>query len=242
MGIETNSKIHSHDSRFAVPLYTVAEAARFLGVAPSTFGTWAKGYTRHPVGRSTVRSKAIVTAVPGTPGHATVPFVGLAEGMVVAAFREARISMQQIRKAVAILEREIGVGHALASRRLYTDGAAVLFDYAERRGDAELAGLTQVVSQQRVFPEVMQEYLRRIDYGADGWAARLASPATRGRLVVVDPEQSFGQPIFVHGAVRVEDVLDRWKAGETIAAVAADFGVPPADVEDYLRVALPVAA
>jgi len=183
-----------------------------------------------------------VTAVPGAPGHAIVPFVGLAEGMVVAAFREAGVSMQHIRRAVAILEREIGVGHALASKRLYTDGASVLFDYAERRGHAELAGLTQVVSQQRVFPEVMQEYLRRIDYAPDGWATRLASPATSGRLVIVDPARSFGQPIFVHGAVRVEDVLDRWKAGETIAAVAADFGVPADDVEDYLRVALPLAA
>lgn len=150
--------------------------------------------------------------------------------------------MQHIRSAVAILGEQIGVEHALASKRLYTDGAKVLFDYAEHRGDADLAGLTEVVSRQRVFPEVVLEYLRRIEYSADGWATRLASPATSGRLVVVDPNRSFGQPIFVHGAVRVEDVLDRWKAGETIAAVAADFGVPAADVEDYLRVALPLAA
>jgi uncharacterized protein (DUF433 family) len=233
---------HSQDTRFTVPLYTVAEAARFLGVAPSTFGTWAKGYTRRPSGRSEVSSDAIVTALPAPAGHAVVPFVGLAEGMVVAAFREAGVSMQHIRSAVAILGEQIGVDHALASKRLYTDGAKVLFDYADRRGDAELAGLTEVVSRQRVFPEVVLEYLRRIDYAADGWATRLASPATSGRLVVVDPQRSFGQPIFVNGAVRVEDVLDRWKAGETIAAVAADFGVPAADVEDYLRVALPLAA
>ncbi len=40
----------------------------------------------------------------------------------------------------------------------------------------------------------------------------------------------------------VEDVLDRWKAGDPLAEVAEDFGVPLEDVEDILRVALPVAA
>jgi transposase-like protein len=35
------------DIRFDVPLYTVAEAARALGVHPSTLSTWAKGYVRH---------------------------------------------------------------------------------------------------------------------------------------------------------------------------------------------------
>jgi hypothetical protein len=30
---------HNRDIRFEAPLYTVAEAARFLGVHPSTFAT-----------------------------------------------------------------------------------------------------------------------------------------------------------------------------------------------------------
>jgi uncharacterized protein (DUF433 family) len=37
-------------------------------------------------------------------------------------------------------------------------------------------------------------------------------------------------------------VLDRRRAGEPLAEVAEDFGVPPEDVEDILRVALPAAA
>lgn len=184
----------------------------------------------------------IVTSVDAAPNEASIPFVGLAEGMVVAAFRRAGVSMQHLRRAVAILEREIGLEHALASRRLYADGAQLLFDYAEHEGDAELAGLTVVVSQQKVFSAVVEEYLTRIEYGADGWAQSLVSPATPERTIVVDPARSFGQPIFAHGAVRVEDVLDRWRAGESIAYVARDFGVPAEDVEAYLRVAVPVAA
>jgi len=43
---ETNDEM-----RFSAPLYTVAEAARFLGVPTSTLSTWAKGYVRRPPGR-----------------------------------------------------------------------------------------------------------------------------------------------------------------------------------------------
>lgn len=150
--------------------------------------------------------------------------------------------MQHIRKAVSILDDEIGIDHALASQRVYTDGAVILFDYADSRHDDELAGLTEVVSRQRVFAPVVREYLKRIQYGKDGWAEQLIAPTTRDRIVVVDPRRAFGQPIFVHGAAPVESVVSRWKAGEPLTDVALDFGVPPADVEDYLRAAVPLAA
>jgi len=233
----TNAK--SQDRRFTVPLYTAAEAARFLGVPSSTFSTWAKGYIRRPSGRAEVAGVPILTSVPGERGFPTVPFVGLAEGIVLAAFRKAGVSLQHIRRAVTVLEREIGVDHALASRRLYTDGAVILFDYAESEHDDEL---TVVVTQQRVFSPIVEEYLQRIEHGRDGWAVRVASPVTARPIILVDPRRAFGQPIFVHGAAPVDSIVGRVKAGDPIAEVAEDFGVPEADVRDYLHAAVPLAA
>ncbi len=230
------------DKRFSEPLYTVAEASRFLGVPSTTVGTWARGYTRRPRGRSVVVGAPIITSTTAEHGRPTIPFIGLAEGMVIAAFRRAGVSMQHLRKAVDVVERQMGMEHALASNRLSTDGAVVLFDYAERAGDEELAGLTAVVSQQRVFSEVVRDYLTRIEFDSDEWAVRLVSPAMEERIVIVDPTRSFGQPIFLHGAARVEDVIDRFRAGDRLNDVADDFGVPVAHLEDYLRVALPAAA
>lgn len=235
-------KAQNGDLRFEAPLYTVAEAARFLGVPTSTLATWAKGYVRRPPGRAEVSGAPIVTSVEAPRNFPVIPFVGLAEGMVLAAFRRAGVSLQHIREGVAILEKEIGVEHALASRRLFSDGAVILFDYADVEDEGELAGLTEVVRRQRVFAPVVREYLKRIAYAPDGWATRLTSPATERPIVIADPARAFGQPIFIHGASRVEDVLDRWKAGDPLAEVAEDFGVPFEDVEDVLRVALPVAA
>ncbi|HEV2891597.1 MAG TPA: DUF433 domain-containing protein [Frankiaceae bacterium] len=226
------------DRRFDVPLYTVGEAAAHLGVPPATFSRWARGYRdERPTGRATV-SPPVVTAFDGR--GATVPFVGLAEGLVLAAFRRAGVPLQRIRPALTALQKELGVEHALASRRLYTDGAELLYDYADRSRDDDVRehvmDLVVVRSNQRVFTDVVRAYLRRVTYDRDGWAGRIALPAYRVADVVADPRRNFGQPYFVRGGVRVEDVLDRWFAGESMDDLAADYGVPLADIEDAVRV------
>jgi uncharacterized protein (DUF433 family) len=225
--------------RFEAPLYTFADAARFLGVPPSTFATWAKGYVRRPRRGREVTGAPIVTHVPAEPGYPSVPFVGLAEGMVVAAFRQAGVSLQHIRRAVDVLQREIDIGHALASRRLYTDGAVILFDYAASESDDEL---TVVVTQQRVFTAVVESYLQRIEHGPDGWAVRVASPVTPRPIILADPARVFGRPIFAHGAAPVDSVVSRVRAGDPISDVAEDFGVPERDLREYLDAAVALAA
>ena len=44
--------------RFSSPLYTVAEAARYLDVPASTLATWAKGYRRAGKGRHEAARRA----------------------------------------------------------------------------------------------------------------------------------------------------------------------------------------
>jgi uncharacterized protein (DUF433 family) len=175
-----------------------------------------------------VRGRALLTSV--GDARLTIPFVGLAEGMVLAAFRETGLPLQRIRPALERLEREMGVEHALASQHLYTDGAELLFDYAEARGDKQLRLLTVVRSGQRVFHDVIRDYLTRIEYDG-GWALRLALPITKEKLLVADPERAFGQPIFIHGGARLVDVIGRIEAGEDPEAVAEDYGVPLTDVQ-----------
>jgi len=229
-----------HDLRFDQPLYTVSEAAAYLRVPRTTFETWARGYTRRRNSGRTTKAPPIVTAIPAGRLQPEVPFIGLAEGMVLAAFRVSRVPMQRIRPAIAALEVELGMEHALASERLYTDGAEILYDFAMKGGEEQLGGLTVVRTRQRVFAPVIQDYLSRITYAKDGWAQRLRLPVSKS--VIVDPNRAFGQPIFEKGAVRVEDVLHRFEAGDSLRAVADEFGVPVEDVEEVVRVALATAA
>src|SRR6266511_1654069 len=228
------------DLRFDVPAYTVEEAATFLGVPRSTFSTWAHGYVRRPGGQREVRSAPLITAIPAAARLPRIPFVGLAEGMVAAAFRKAGVSMQHLRRSLLVLQQELGVEHALASGRLYTDGSSILYDYATRHGDEEI--LTVVLTGQRVFSDVIRDYLQRITYAQDDWAERIVLPITPRHVVEVDPNRAFGQPVFVRGGARMKDVLDRFRAGEPLASVAQDFDLESQDLEDAIRAALPPAA
>lgn len=228
------------DLRFDTPLYTVAEGARALDVPASTFATWVKGYVRRPPGRKRVVGAPIVTALEVRPGEPAIPFVGLAEGMVLAAVRRAGVPLQRVRPALEVLAKEIGVAHALASRALYTDGAELLFDYAQHAPGPEAAAASELVvvrSGQRVFHEVVADYLRRIDYAPDGYARLISLPAYDKARVIADPKRSFGQPIFAHGSARLSDVLERFWVGDDIETLSEEFGVPAVEIEDALRAA-----
>ncbi len=173
---------HDRDIRFDVPLYTLAEAARALGVPAPTFATWARGYVRRRDGRRPVQGAPIVTTV----------------------------------------------------------GAELLFDHAREIGDSEELVVPQLVvvrSGQRVFAEVVQDYLKRLTYGDDGYAARIRLPAYDRADVVVDPDHAFGQPVFHRGGARVSDVLERFWAGDDIDTLAAEYGAPAEEIEDVLRAA-----
>lgn len=141
-----------------------------------------------------------------------------------------------------MLRREIGIEHALASQRLFTDGAEVLFDYAEQRDEKDLLDLVVVRTGQHQFSNLVSDYLQRIAYGADGWASEVHLPSYTQARVVVNPEVAFGLPIVTGSGARVEDLVDRFLAGDTLGDIAADFDVPAAEVEDVIRVATRTAA
>ncbi len=232
--------------RFETPLYTAAEAARIVGVPATTLQSWAKGYVRRFDTRTVTGDPVISAFHPGRAGGPTIPFVGLAEALVLAAMRRSHVPMQRIRPALAALQGEIGVEHALASRRLYTDGAEVLYDFGERRRESSegqsALELVVVRNGQRVFVPVIESYLRRIEYGPDGYAALIHLPVYDHAEVVADPTRSFGAPIFEHGGARVDDVLHRFWAGDSLDELAAEFRVPADQLEDVVRVASKRAA
>jgi uncharacterized protein (DUF433 family) len=234
------------ERRFTAPLYTVTEASRYLRIPASTLSTWADGYEHHRTDRDIPRvvvGAPIITALPKTtPGRPRLPFVGLAEAYVLAAFRQAGVPMQRIRPSLDWLVDTVGP-HALASKALFTDGAEVLWDFGQRAGedsDGRVVARNLVVPRlgQYVFQDVVERYLKQIRFARDDYAEVIRLPQYERSNVVLDPRRGYGQPIFDDSGVKLTDALGPIRAGESFEAVALDYGV---DV-DQLRDAYSLSA
>ena len=225
------------DPRVSRGLFTVAEAAAWLDVPRTTFAAWVHGYRRETPGRQPVVGLPIVHSLPARRGERGIPFLGLAEGLVLSAFRRAGVPLQRIRPALERLDQEMGLRHALASDRLVTDGAEVLYDYGARLAPEGIRELVTVRDGQRVFAPIVSEHLRRIRYGDDHWAERVELPGYSLARVVVDPRLALGRPVLERSRVPVEDVVGRWIAGDSMAELVDGFGLVGPEVEDLIRAA-----
>jgi uncharacterized protein (DUF433 family) len=147
--------------------------------------------------------------------------------------------MQRIRPSVEWLLEHVGP-HALASERLNTDGAEVLWNFAQHagHGSAEEAAVKQLVvprSGQHVFQEVVRGYLKQVRFASDGFADQVRLPQFERANVVLDARRSFGQPIFADSGVKLADALGPLRAGESLRAVSKDYGVAEDQLRDALR-------
>ena len=149
--------------------------------------------------------------------------------------------MQRIRRALEVLAAQGELEHALASRKLYSDGTAVLYDYSRSHPEDPIKLLTVVSSGQRVFLEVIEEYLKRITFG-DEWATELVVPVTNRPLLRVRPGVAAGEPLFIHGGAPLEAVRSRYAAGEPIRSLAADYDVPADEIDEALNAVWPSTA
>lgn len=234
---ESIARLPADDPRVSRGLFTLAEAAGWLDVPRTTFRNWALGYQRRSAEGPAVGARPIVLTVPSRRGEPGIPFLGMAEGLVLNAFRRAGVPLQRIRPALERLDQEMGLEHALASDRLFTDGVEVLFDYGARLQPASIRELVTVRSGQRVFAPVVRDYLRRITYADDHWASQVELPGYQHARVVVSLDVARGRPVLQPTRVPVEDVVDRWIAGDSITDLASGFGLETREVEDVVRAA-----
>jgi uncharacterized protein (DUF433 family) len=206
------------DVRIDVPLYTLAEAARHLDLAPSTLRYW-------------VTTKHLVRHLePETRGGATLPFVALAEAQFIHGLRDAGLSLQAVYEGVEALKRRLGSDYLMRDR-LAHDGRDVLVDLGRDEGSE----WQRARDSQGGIAGVIDVGLGRITWADDGLPQRVTLAGYEGADVIVDPRFAFGQPMLEDRGVRVEDIAQLFLAGEPIQTVADEFDVEPARVEAIVR-------
>jgi uncharacterized protein (DUF433 family) len=166
-------------------------------------------------------------------------FVNMVEAHVLSAIRyQHGIALSTVRRAVHHLTQAFGSQHPLAEEQFQTDGVNL---FVERLGLLNVSALGQYA-----MPEILHALLRRVDRDEHGLAVRLypfsrrPSPPAPAldrlpRVVVIDPRIGFGRPVIAGTGVTTLSIAERFDAGESIEALAADYGRPREEIEEAIR-------
>lgn len=207
-----------------MPLYTLAEAAGYLGMPASTLRYWANPWSG---------GEPLITTTPAAKGGhlPTLPFIGFAEAFVINAAIKAGVKPHRVRENIAGLKNYFGeIEHALAHRCIWTDGVEILYKEIADEPDADLY---RGKDGQRQFRKAVEGQLDLIQYGSDEFAARLFLPRFKAP-VLVDPDLAAGAPLLEYSGARVKDLLARYRAGESPKHLAHDYGAKEAEVKKVI--------
>lgn len=232
-------QLYSGPQVLEVPLYSVFEASRYLQIPENTLRSWVSGRT-YPL-RSGVRRRSDAVIKLADPTNSRLSFHNLTEAHVLDALRrQYDVELPQIRRAVTYLREQFKTQHPLVHHEMLTDGRDLF---------VEAAGLKDVINASRHGQLAMRDliglHLQRVDWDKEGFVARLY-PFTRSRkassdeqaqprVVTMDPRIEFGRPVLKSSAVPTAVIADRYKAGESIADLAEDYGEDPLNIEEAVR-------
>ena len=59
--------------------------------------------------------------------------------------------------------------------------------------------------------------------------------ASQPKTIVLDPRLGFGQPVIAGTGIEARVVAGRYRAGESVQALSADYGVGTSAIEDAIR-------
>lgn len=227
--MRTSNDIYGGKSPRDLPLYGVPDAARIVRVPAETVRSWVfgRGYATRGGDR---HWPALVK--PADRDGRRLSFTNLVELHVLSVLRGKKVRVEQIRSATRFIRDEMGTEHPLADVDTHTDSVDLYVEYLGRLINASR-------SQAELRP-LVEQYLQRIDRDERGLARRLF-PLTRDgtdvgpQLVVIDPARRFGRPVLIGANVETSVIGERFRAGDSTGALAADFGVGEDSIEEALR-------
>lgn len=220
---------HSVSTPTERPRYTLGQAARYLRISATTLRSWVIGRSYQAGGGSRYFQPLIARPV---GRDAKLSFNNLVEAHVLRSLRTRHsVPMSAVRTALDYAESRCDIKRLLLSDELRAAAGSV---FLERLG--ELIDLGR--SGQLVIRELLQAHLQRIDRNVQGLPMRLFPVSTRGldgpKVVVINPDISFGRPYIAGKGVRTSTIVERLDAGESREAVARDYGLRAAEIDEAL--------
>ncbi|HEX9985600.1 MAG TPA: DUF433 domain-containing protein [Thermoanaerobaculia bacterium] len=219
----TATRIYGDRDPREIPAYPLVEAARYAGVPLSTLRSWVG--ERKDIPR--------VIEMPDD-SRGQLSFYNLVEAFVLGGLRRKhKLPLQQLRRDLLTLrELHPDVRHPLADLDLATFARSM---FVESEGDVVNVSRGGQLGIHAVLAGVLQ----RVEKGPTG--AQRLFPLTRAdvekspRLVVIDPRIAFGRPVIAGTGIPTAVIHERWKAGDSVVALAEDYDRTSEEIEEALR-------
>jgi uncharacterized protein (DUF433 family) len=210
-----------------LPMYGIGDAAVYLGVPRTTLATWVRGQRV----RGRTRMQSIIRSDRAT---GLLTFNNLTEAYVLASLtRRFELPLQRVRRAL----RFAGGERPLLATPFRTDGRSIFIEQMGKLIDAGHGG-------QAAIREVVESSLERVELDDRRLPLRLypwRRDPSEPWIIALDPNRAFGRPTVVGSAVQSETIIDRHRAGESVAQLAADYRLPGDVIEGVLRWGLDAA-
>lgn len=210
------------------PAYPVAEAARYLKVAPATLRSWAVG---RPYPRASGIAHSAPLVRPAREQPPVLSFWNLIEAHVLRSLRTNHgVSMDALRKAIGYARKSLQIDRLLLSPELRTDAGKLLL---ERYGELiELSASGQIAMR-----HLFNEHLDRVEWDEWKFPIRLypfqsSGMHTNDRPIAIDANVAFGRPVLAQHGVTTGAIAERIDAGETAAELALDYEVSEREIEE----------
>ena len=204
------------------PLYSIGDVAHYLSLPTSTVRSWVTGGKRF----------RLVVPAAEQQGH-VLSFQNLVEIYVLSSLRRKHhVRLAKVRSAIRYMRDQFGTEHPLCDARFFTDGRDVFIKHFEQLISASESG-------QQGMKEVLDRYLERLEQGPGGVPVRLfpfSSPRLNApKVVVIDPEVLFGQPCITGTRIPTAVIAERYKAGDSIDELAADYEREGHEIQEVVR-------
>lgn len=216
--------------------YGIPEGSRCLLIPVTTLRAWFLGQHYETGGARRQFAAPLRIAQKSPP---LLSFLNLVEAHVLDGIRRHHgVTLQNVRKALAYLEKHYPSRHPLADRRFETDGLDLFIEHYGKLINISREG-------QVIMRGIVAAYLKRVERDPQGIPIRLF-PYTRHRepeepmSVVIDPRIAFGRPVLIGTGIATEIIADRYKAGESIDELADDYDRGRDEIEEAIRYELQV--
>ena len=136
------------------PLYSIREAARLAGVSPATVKRWIQGYQTVGGQRAPVFGDPIETPL--------VSFLQLAEIITASGFRRKSVTLERVRAAHRVAQREMGIEYPFATLNLEAFTGHIL--HITEPNNPWVAVAVLDTPGKYTLPGLVRQVLRTFDY------------------------------------------------------------------------------